>query len=102
MTAENKNQMELPFKQSDFTDGITKDEKFNLACDLFMLSQSIQSHDESIFHLVASASVIKNIAIKSGLVTKEQYEQLISEELEKILAMIKSYSEEQKEEKEAE
>lgn len=91
---------ELPFKESDFSDGMTKDEKFNLACDLFMLSNSIQSHDESLFHMIASVSVLKSLLIEAGIVTEEKYGDLIATELDKILDMIKKHTEEDKKEAE--
>ena len=75
---------ELPFTQEDFKDGITALEKYNLACDLFMCSNSLQAHDQSVFQLIAGLNTVKEILIEANLITAEDFHAKIARNLELI------------------
>lgn len=91
----------FPFKQEDFKEGITSQEKFDLACDLYIMADGIQSHDQSIFQLIAAINTIKKVLIDSSLITQEDFQAKINGELETIYKTLQSKMQSKQEEEKA-
>ena len=77
-------QMEMPFKLEDFKDGISQQEKYDLACDLVAISSGVQAHDQSILQIIAALNAVKNILIEKALVTENGYVEKLKIELDNI------------------
>jgi hypothetical protein len=75
---------QIPFTQDDFKDGISAKEKYDLACDLLVITQGLQNHDQSIFQMIAALNTVKKILIDNGTVTDEEYQKTLVGELESI------------------
>lgn len=75
---------QIPFKQEDFKDGIEAKEKYDLACDLLVITQGLQNHDQSIFQMIAALNTVKKILIDNGTVSEEEYQEKLVSELEQI------------------
>lgn len=71
-------------KLEDFEDGITQDEKFQLARDMTVLYHSLQSHDQTIFQLIAGFNALQKIIQEKLEVSDEQMQGVLTEELENV------------------
>lgn len=78
---------DFPFKQDDFQEGMSALEKYNLACDLFMCSTSLQSHDQSLFQLIAAVNTIKEILIVANMIAPDAFQAKLTENLNNIYKM---------------
>lgn len=76
--------MEYPFKREDFTDGITGEEKYDLARDLVAMSTGIQAHDQSILQVIGSLNTIKKILVDKEVTTEDEYTTILRAELDNI------------------
>lgn len=71
-------------KLEDFNDGITKEEKFNLARDLAVMHSVIENHDRSIFQLIAGFNVLQKIVLDKGIISEEDFQKDIKGEVIKL------------------
>ena len=85
-------------KLEEFEDGITAEEKCNLAKDLVVIHNVLQNHDSSIFQLIAGINALQKVIIEKLEIPEEELQKAIQLELEVIQEkFIKKISEETKE-----
>ncbi len=68
----------------NITEGLSKEEKIGLIKDLKVMQSLIQTHDQSLFQLIAAIATTQELMIDKGLVTKEEVEEKTLAKLEDI------------------
>lgn len=73
-------------KLEDFTEGFSKEEKFNLAKDMTVIHNVLQNHDQSIFQIIAGYNALQKIMMDKLEISEEEMESTIKTEYEGIQA----------------
>jgi hypothetical protein len=71
-------------KLEHFEDGLTQEEKFNLARDLAVMHSVVENHDRSVFQLIAGFNVLQKTILDAGIVTEEVFQKDIKDEILKL------------------
>lgn len=69
-------------KLEDFQDGLMAEEKWNLARDLTVIHNVLQTHDSTIFQIIASMNAMQKMFVEKLGIDEKELEALMRAELE--------------------
>ncbi len=89
-------------KLEHFDDGITQEEKYNLARDLAVMHSVVENHDRSIFQLIAGFNVLQKTILDAGIISEEDFQKDVGNEISKLENLFLEKVEKKEKEQESE